>query len=454
MSFSEIPPPLEVDPGQDEPKILSRPPGPSSRSWLVRHAHRAAPMGPKPLNKPGDLRAPPAGIVYASAKGSNVIDVDSNRYVDFAAGFGAMLLGHSHPNVLRVLEFQSQRLLLALGDVFPADAKIALVERLAKLHPDPNARVILGQSGADAVTAALKTALLFTGKPGVIAFAGAYHGLGHAPLAACGLRESYREPFLAQLNPHVTFADYPSAALDLECVLEQVRAGLLASSAPVGAILVEPILGRGGVLVPPPDFLPELGKLARESGALVIADEIWTGLGRSGKMLFSLAADFIPDLLCLGKGLGGGLPISAVVGRGSVLEAWQRDAEVIHTSTFAGSALACASSLATLDVLSREHLPERAAEVGARFLAALGNRLARFPTVTVRGAGFMLAVDLGQGPGRAARLASRLLERGYITSTGGGRREVLVLTPPLTLAESLLAGFSAALESSIGALGS
>jgi 4-aminobutyrate aminotransferase/(S)-3-amino-2-methylpropionate transaminase len=453
MSFSEIPPPLEVEPGQDEPKILSRPPGPSSRSWLVRHAHRAAPMGPKPQHKPGDLRAPPAGIVYASAKGSNVIDVDSNRYVDFAAGFGAMLLGHSHPNVLRVLEFQQHRLLLALGDVFPADAKIALLERLAKLHPDPNARVILGQSGADAVTAALKSALLYTGKPGVLAFNGAYHGLSHAPLAACGLRESYRSPFSEQLNQHVTFVDYPSSAVGLARVLDQARAALKASSAPIGAILVEPILGRGGVLVPPPDFLAELGQLARDAGALVIADEIWTGLGRSGKMLFSLQSEFVPDLLCLGKGLGGGLPISAVVGSGSVLEAWQREAEVVHTSTFAGSALACASSLATLDVISREHLPERAADVGARFLATLEARLARFPKLSVRGSGFMLAIDFGQAPGRASRLASRLLERGYITSTGGGGREVLVLTPPLTLSESLLAGFVDSLESCIGMLG-
>ena len=454
MSFSEIPPPPELDPGQDEPKILSRPPGPASRSWLVRHAHRAAPMGPKPQHEPGDLRARPAGIVYASAKGSNVIDVDSNRYVDFAAGFGAMLLGHSHPSVLRVLEFQAQRLLLALGDVYPADAKIALVERLAKLHPDPNARVIVAQSGADAVTAALKSALLFTGKPGVLAFAGAYHGLSHAPLSACGLRDSYRAPFAAQLNPHVTFVDYPSSAADLDRVLEQARAALLNGSAPIGAILLEPILGRGGVIVPPVRFLPELGKLARELDALIIADEIWTGLGRSGKMLYSLQTELIPDLICLGKGLGGGLPISAVVGRGSVLNAWQRDAEVVHTSTFAGSALACAASLATLDVLSREHLPERASELGARFLALLRARLARFPKLSVRGAGLMVGIELGRGPGSASLLASRLLERGYITSTGGGRREVLVLTPPLTIRESLLTGFVDALDSSIGALGS
>lgn len=451
MSFSEIPPPLEVEPGQDEPELQTRLPGPSSRSWLVRHAHRTAPMGPKPPHEPGDLRAPPAGIVYASAKGSNVIDVDANRYVDFAAGFGAMLLGHSHPNVLRVLAFQEQRLLLALGDVFPADAKIALLERLAKLHPDPNARVLLGQSGADAVTAALKSAVLYTSKPGVLAFSGAYHGLSHAPLAALGLRESYRAPFTAQLNPHVRFADYPAREEDLARTLEQARTALNDGS--VGAILVEPILGRGGVIVPPRAFLPALGELAREFGALVIADEIWTGLGRSGKMLFSLDSGFVPDLVCLGKGLGGGLPISAVVGRGAVLEAWRRDEEVVHTSTFTGSALACAASLATLDVISRERLPERAAQLGAKLLEQLSSRLARFPLLSVRGSGLMVAIDLGKGPGRASVLASRMLERGYITSTGGGRREVLVLTPPLTIAEALFEGFVRALERSFDELG-
>jgi 4-aminobutyrate aminotransferase/(S)-3-amino-2-methylpropionate transaminase len=451
MSFSEIPPPVEVAPGQDQPELKTRPPGPASRSWLVRHAHRTAPMGPKPRHDPGDLSAPPGGIVYASAKGSNVIDVDANRYVDFAAGFGAMLIGHSHPSVLRMIDFQAHRLLMALGDVFPADSKVALLERLAALYPDPNARVLLGQSGADAVTAALKTALLFTGKPGVIAFAGAYHGLSHAPLAACGLRESYRAPFAAQLNPHVTFADYPARSEDLERTLDQVRSAL--AQGEVGAILVEPVLGRGGVVVPPPAFLPALGQLSRELGALTVADEIWTGLGRSGKLLFSLSPGFTPDLVCLGKGLGGGLPLSALVGRGDVLEAWRRDAEVVHTSTFAGAALACATGLATLDVISREHLPARAERVGAQLQASLKTRLARFPKLSVRGVGLMIAVDLGDRPGRSSELARRLLERGYITSTGGGRREVLVLTPPLTLGESLIDGFSEALERSVGMLG-
>ncbi|HEY0467260.1 MAG TPA: aminotransferase class III-fold pyridoxal phosphate-dependent enzyme, partial [Polyangiaceae bacterium] len=252
------------------------------------------------------------------------------------------------------------------------------------------------------------------------------------------------------LNPHVQFADYPTQPADLDRVLSQARSAL--SLGAVGAILVEPILGRGGVLVPPPEFLPELGKLAREFGALCVVDEIWTGLGRSGKMLYSSSPEFTADLLCLGKGLGGGLPISAVVGRGEVLEAWRREAEVVHTSTFAGNALACGTALATLDVISRERLAERAMSIGGQLLTTLSTRLSRFSKATVRGTGLMIAIDLGDRPGRATQLAMRLLERGYITSTGGGRREVLVLTPPLTIAQSLLDGFVAALELSLGTL--
>ena len=173
------------------PSIHTAPPGPTSRSWLVRHAHVAAPMGPAP--QPG----PPSGIVYATGRGANVTDVDGNRYVDLAGGFGALLLGHLHPTVQRVMGLQSERLLQALGDLYPADAKIALLERLTRLYPEPGAKGILGQSGSDALSAALKTAKLATGRSGVLAFTGAYHGLGYGPLAACGLRESYRAPFAA-----------------------------------------------------------------------------------------------------------------------------------------------------------------------------------------------------------------------------------------------------------------
>jgi 4-aminobutyrate aminotransferase/(S)-3-amino-2-methylpropionate transaminase len=209
------------------------------------------------------------------------------------------------------------------------------------------------------------------------------------------------------------------------------------------------------VIVPPSEFLPELARMAHAKSALLIADEIWTGLGRSGKMLASLADDVLPDIVCLGKGLGGGLPISAVIGRESVMQAWQREAEVVHTSTFAGAALPCVTAIATLDVLSREDLVDRAADLGERVRAALTRRLAEGSSVKqIRGAGLMLGIDLGDGPAAASRLQKRLLEAGYITSTGGGQREVLVLTPALNISEPLLFGFVEKLALSVQAFAS
>jgi 4-aminobutyrate aminotransferase/(S)-3-amino-2-methylpropionate transaminase len=338
-----------------------------------------------------------------------------------------------------VLVLQAERLLQALGDLHPADAKIALLERLARLYPQPGAQGILAQSGSDAVSAALKTALLATGKPGVIAFSSAYHGLGYGPLAACGLRESYRAPFAAQLSPHVAFLQYPGGEQAAAVTLEQCRARL--GQGDVGAILIEPVLGRGGVLPPPAGFLAELARLGREHGALFIADEIWTGLGRAGSWLESSAAGVVPDLICLGKGLGGGLPLSAVIGAGSVMQSWRREAEVVHTSTFAGAPLAASTAIATLEVLAKERLPERARQLGEGYLAELRAALQGLaPVREVRGRGLMLGVDLGERPGAASTLMQRLLRAGYITSTGGGRREVLVLTPPLNIADDVLFG--------------
>jgi 4-aminobutyrate aminotransferase / (S)-3-amino-2-methylpropionate transaminase / 5-aminovalerate transaminase len=413
------------------PSIRVTPPGPTSRSWLIRHAHVAAPMGP--MLPPG----PPSSIVYATGQGSNVTDVDGNRYVDLAGGFGALLLGHRHRSVQRVLTLQSERLYQALGDLYPADAKIALLERLTRLYPEPNALGIVAQSGSDAVSAALKTAVLATGKPGVLAFGAAYHGLGYGPLAACGLRESYRAPFVEQLSARVSFAAYPTDGATAERSLAESRAHLARGD--VGAVLVEPVLGRGGVVAPPPGYLEQLCELSREAGALFVADEIWTGLGRAGSWLSTVAGGVVPDVICLGKGLGGGLPVSAVIGRHEVMQSWRREEEVVHTATFAGAPLAAAAAIATLEVLGKENLPQRAADVGARFASALRAALSGCSVVRdVRGRGLMLGVDLGERPGAASRLMKRLLQAGYVTSTGGGRREVLVLTPPLNIDEAVL----------------
>ncbi|HZO15787.1 MAG TPA: aminotransferase class III-fold pyridoxal phosphate-dependent enzyme, partial [Polyangiaceae bacterium] len=262
-------------------------------NWAARLARVECPAFPARQS----ARRAPTPIVLARGDGDEIWDVDGRRYVDLTAGFGSLLLGHGHPGWSAALAAQSARLVQGLGDVYASDVKVMLLEELAALHPSPGARVLLTQSGSDAVTAAIKTAMLATGKNGIIAFDGAYHGLGYAPLPACGFSPSFAAPFEAQLNPHVRFAPYPGlrgATLDasLSFVGEILRGG------DVGLVLVEPVLGRGGIVVPPLGFLESLRELAHEHGALVAADEIWTGLGRAGAWR---SGDDV-DILCFGKG--------------------------------------------------------------------------------------------------------------------------------------------------------
>jgi 4-aminobutyrate aminotransferase/(S)-3-amino-2-methylpropionate transaminase len=390
-----------------------------------------------------DARAKASGaeqspIVYAEGRGANVVDVDGNRYVDLVAGFGALLLGHRPERIARAIAAQTDELWLALGDVYASDVKVDLCERLAKLGP-PGSRVMLGLSGADAVTAAMKTAMLATGRPGVVAFTGAYHGLGYAPLAACGLHEAFRAPFAAQLGEHVTFAPYPSS--DLDASLSAVRAAMKTGT--VGALLVEPILGRGGCVVPPRAFLGELRAVCDEHDVLFVADEIWTGLGRSGSML---ASGGVADVVCIGKGLGAGFPISACVGSERAMRAWgAHGGSTIHTATHFGSPVACAAALAMLDALADGALAKRAGEVGARWMTTLRARADRHGVKDVRGRGLMVGLEIDGGGGRALATTRALLKAGWITLTGGAKGDVITLTPPLDIDEALLDAFADAL---------
>ncbi len=224
-----------MNPEKNLPDIRIAPPGPRSRESAARIAAVESPA----FDARREAREKASGaeqspIVYAEGRGANVVDVDGNRYVDLVAGFGALLLGHRPARVAKAIATQNEKLWLALGDVYASDVKVELCERLAKLGA-PGSRVMLGLSGADAVTAAMKTAMLATERGGVVAFTGAYHGLGYAPLAACGLTPAFRAPFAAQLGDHVAFAPYPSR--DLDASLTAVRAAMKTGS--VGALLVE-----------------------------------------------------------------------------------------------------------------------------------------------------------------------------------------------------------------------
>jgi 4-aminobutyrate aminotransferase/(S)-3-amino-2-methylpropionate transaminase len=450
MPMDDLPLPASEGSGEELPRVVAKPPGPRSRAAVARLAEVECPaFGHRRDARASASDADMTPIVLARGLGSNIEDADGNRYVDLAAGFGSVLLGHGAPAVRRAVEAQSALLIQALGDVFAADAKVRLLEELAALCPGERPKVLLGQSGSDAVTAAIKTAALATGRPGIVAFEGSYHGLGYAPLPACGLRESFRAPFEAQLNPHVAFAPYPGDEASAERALGALEEALKKVSA--GAVLIEPLLGRGGCVVPPPSFLSAVVEAAHRAGALVIADEIWTGLGRAGSMVRTAATGARADILCFGKGLGGGLPISACVARDEIMQAWAKGGEVIHTSTHAGMPLACAAALATLDALRAEALPDRARAVGERAKEALRRELSGSAAVVdVRGEGLMIGVELSDGA-VALKATRGMLERGYIALTGGLRGEVITLTPALTIPEALLVSAGQALRESLRA---
>jgi 4-aminobutyrate aminotransferase/(S)-3-amino-2-methylpropionate transaminase len=438
--------------GQREPAVRRPLPGPAAArlvevlartecpSFTTRRARRSERAG-----------APHDPIVWAEARGVNVVDTDGNRFVDLTAGFGVAAIGHAHPRVVAAIASQSQRLLHALGDLHPSDVKVALLERLAALSPWNDARVVLGLSGADAVEAALKTAVLATHRPGVLAFEGGYHGLSHGPLAACGFAEAFRAPFAAQLNPHVTFAPYPRRDTRVEDALAAIER--VWPDDPPGAILVEPLLGRGGVVLPPDGFVRALGTFAHAHGALLIVDEIFTGFGRTGARFRSLADGAEPDLICVGKALGGGLPTSALLGRGDVMSAWgDPDGAAIHTGTFFGNPLGCAAAHAALDVIEEEDLGGRATRVGGALLAKLEELAARHPTVTdVRGLGLAIGVELASSD-VTLRLVRQLLEVGYLVLPAGADASVLQIVPPLIIEPPLLDSFVAALDAALGAV--
>lgn len=407
-------------------------------------------------------------IFWERAAGSNVWDPDGNCYVDLTAGFGVAAAGHAHPRIVEAIRAQSGRLVHGMGDVHPPAAKVRLLERLAEASPFDDARAVLGTSGSEAVEIALKTARLYTGKPGVLAFTGAYHGLGYGALAVTD-RDHFRAPFAEQLNPHVLRAAYPHPYRPPARLLARsgdaegaslTDASLAAASLAeaeellngpggdrVGAAIVEPIQGRGGDVVPPPGFLDGLSELCRRRGLLLILDEIYTGLGRTGARFACEADGVLPDLLCVGKALSGCMPISACLGPRVVMDAWPPSrGEAIHTSTFLGHPVACAAALASLEVLAEERLVERAREVGSAWLAGLSRMATRHPSVgDVRGRGLMVGIDLVRDPatrepdgelaGRVVRLA---LERGWILLGGGPDGNVLSLSPPLCTERELL----------------
>ena len=396
-------------------------------------------------------------IFWRRARGSNVWDVDGNRFVDLTAGFAVAGAGHRNPRVVRALRGQLAQLLHGMGDVHPPEIKVRLLERLAAISPFGDCRTILANTGSEAIEAALKTARLRTGKPGVIAFTGAYHGLTYGALGVTD-RELFRVPFEDQLNPHVLRAPFTnpyrpppalsgmddSAAASLEAVERLLESP---GGDAVGCVIVEPVQGRGGDVVPPDGFLTGLAELCRTRDLVLVFDEIYTGLGRTGDMFACEHEGVVPDLLCVGKALSGTLPIAACLGSADVMDAWPESAgEAKHTSTFLGNPLACAAAIASLNEIDRLGLAARAREEGNRAVELLEALADKHESVgDIRGRGLMIGIDLVRDRGTrepdqelAAQVTIAALRRGWILLPGGPGGNVLSFSPPLTVSHDLL----------------
>jgi 4-aminobutyrate aminotransferase-like enzyme len=414
-------------------------------------------------------------VVWERAKGVYVWDADDEKYLDLTAAFGVAAAGHANPRVVKAGQQQMARLPHAMGDVHPHALKAGLARELSRitferwnsfrrdeLHESPNSgtrgarpsgKVIFSNSGFEAVESALKTAMLATGRHGVIAFTGAYHGLGYGALNATH-RDFFRKPFQPQLREFARFVQFPARTADLAAVEFQIRN--LIRREWIGAILVEPVQARGGINVPPPEFLPLLRRLCDESGALLILDEIYTGFGRTGKWFACEHSGVTPDLICLGKALTGGFPLSACVGRADLMDAaWPASTgEAIHTSTFLGHPVGCAMALAQIAVIEKLKLPERAAELGEFLFAELQTLQSEISNLKLkihaRGLGLMAGVELRRHDGSPATAETftaikALLRRGYIFLPEGEYGNVIGFTPPLTITRAQLVKAVAAL---------
>jgi 4-aminobutyrate aminotransferase-like enzyme len=393
-------------------------------------------------------------IVWEQARGVHVWDAAGKKYLDLTAAFGVVAAGHCNPRVARAGAKQMKRLMHAMGDVHPHELKARLARELSRRSFERwtsgrsraesiTGKTIFCNSGFEAVEAALKTTMLATGKPGVIAFEGGYHGLGYGALTATH-REHFRFPFHRQLREFAEFAPFPTSRKDLEAC-ERKMAHLLRRRN-VGAVLAEPIQGRGGIRIPPKEFLKTLRRLCDDHGALLILDEIYTGFGRTGKWFACEYSSTVPDLICLGKALTGGFPLSACVGRADLMDlAWPRSSgEAIHTSTFLGNPVGCAMAMAQMKEIEARDLVQRSAHLGKFLLTCLESRFSKFnPQVEIRGLGLLACLELRLPDGTPATemavdAVKRMLHRGYVFLPEGEHANIISFSPPLSITRQQL----------------
>jgi 4-aminobutyrate aminotransferase len=364
-------------------------PGPKARELLARDALVDSPSYPRDYP-----------FVMSHGKGAQVWDVDGNRFLDFAAGIAVCSTGHSHPAVVQAIKDAAERFIHISSDYWH-EGQVRLAERMDELSPmKVPVMSFFAQSGTESVEAALKLARYVTGRGRFIGFLGGFHGRTMGSLAFTSSKYTQQKGFFPTMAG-VTHVPYPNNYRPLfagpdqgRAVLNFIEEVLFVHNVPAGevaGILVEPIQGEGGYLVPPDGFLSGLRQLCDRHGILLIFDEVQSGIGRTGKMFAAEHWDVAPDIMTLAKGLGSGMPIGMMVAKRSIMQKWSRGA---HGNTFGGNPLCCAAALATLDLVEREYCAN-AAKVGDYFMQKLRALADRYPVIgEVRGKGLMIGMEL------------------------------------------------------------
>jgi 4-aminobutyrate aminotransferase/(S)-3-amino-2-methylpropionate transaminase len=429
-------------------------PGPRSQEWLRRRAD-AVPRGVSQITP----------VFVERAEGAVIEDVDGNRFLDFAGGIGCLNVGHAAPDVVAALRRQIERYLHTCFMVTPYESYVRLAERLNAAAPgDFPKKTLLVNSGAEAVENAVKIARAYTRRPAVICFEDAFHGRTLLTMSLTSKTHPYKagfEPFAGDVY-RIPYAycyrcsyglKYPSCAVHCAHHLEDTFARVVAAES-VAAVIAEPVLGEGGFVTPPPEFLSTLHEICRRHGIVFIADEVQTGFGRTGKLFACEHFGVAPDLLVTAKSLGGGLPLAAVTGRAEIMD---------HTGpgslggTFGGNPLACEAALAVLDVMERDKLPERAAQLGERFAARGRVWQGRWPQVgDVRGLGGMQAIELVRSretlepaAEETKQIARYCYEHGLIVISAGTYSNVIRILMPVVISDEQFEEGLGVLESAL-----
>ncbi len=366
----------------------------------------------------------PMGIAIESARGSCLRAVDGREYIDMLAGIGVAAVGHSHPRILAAIEEQARRHLhvMVYGEVIQA-SQVALAKKLTGLLPATLDCAYFTNSGAEAVEGALKLARKATGRSRLLAFRGGFHGDTLGALSVGG-NPLYRAPF-EPLLPDVGLLDFND------------RAGLDALDQRVAAVIVEPVQAEAGVILPEAGFLTALRERCTAAGALLIFDEVITGLGRTGRLFAFEHEGAVPDVLVLAKALGGGLPLGAFVAARSLLRTLAVDPPLGHVTTFGGHPLSCAAGLAALEIITGEALPDRAERAGARLAAALHACLPAELCREIRRRGLLVGMEMSQAP-LADRFVAECRQEGLLVGWTLHDDRVVRLCPPLVITDAEL----------------